>query len=177
MLCVRSAQCPSRNCRPGPGRIPLPCRQQPLAFYAIRVWAPVAPPASPTHITFRNVQVGGPPKLPVTETETAQAPPFAAQGLELSPSTTPLGHSSPPQQAQTGPLEGPEISWSWPPVVCATEQSPCLSSRVSDLPPVIPGIIPAFPTPHLRQRHRQMWKSLAFINFITGKFHMKVKGE
>lgn len=38
----------------------LPLPPTPPAFYAIRVLAPAARPAHPTHITFRNVQEGEP---------------------------------------------------------------------------------------------------------------------
>lgn len=63
-------------------------------------------PCQPCPHHFPECPSGRAPELPVKEIETAQAPPFADQGLELSPSTTPLCHSSPPQQAQTAHLRG-----------------------------------------------------------------------
>lgn len=55
---------------------------------------------------------------------------------------------------------------------CVMGQSPATVCAAGSLT-FLPGIFPASPPP--RHKTDRMWKSLIFINFITGKFRVKAK--
>lgn len=138
---------------------PLP--PTPPAFYAIRVLAPaaLALPALPTSLSGMSKRES-PTELPVKEIETA-SPTLCCPGPRPLPSAAPLA-TVPPQRAQTAPL------------LTGAEQSPCLSSKVSDLllrflESLLPSPPPGRGTDYVKIRFLLMSK--------TGKFHVKAKGE
>lgn len=120
---------------------PLP--PTPPAFYAIRVLAPAAAlPALPTSLSGMSTRES--PMSCQSRKQKLQAPPFATQDPGLSHGQLPSA-TVPPQRAQTARRP-----------VDHAEQSPCLSSRVSDLLlRFLESLLPSRP----QAEAQTMWKS------------------